>query len=265
MACRLHERDTSMTSLKELLRSAGGRAGPGRWTGSAVLLLSLVLAGCGVRSAATELYPEVAEHQGRLIREVRLVNTAPFAPDSLQQLIDTQPSRCRFLGIPICVPFTRIGRDEHRVNVARIAQDVQALQQAFRIAGYFGTLVVPEVRPVNDDAEVTFTVARGDAIVLDQLTVTGVEGILTPEQVERALLLQPGDVFHLARFTESGDRLLRALQRTRPAQVQRLLRQLAGIDLASKQGGADAAWNDLITWVLSAARADMTGFLVNAT
>jgi DNA polymerase-3 subunit delta len=66
-------------------------------------------------------------------------------------------------------------------------------------------------------------------------------------------------------FPPRSQMLLRALQRTRPAQVQRLLRQLAGIDLASKQGGADAAWNDLITWVLSAARADMTGFLVNAT
>jgi outer membrane protein assembly factor BamA len=172
----------------------------------------LVLGACGIRTVAADLYPDLTEYQGRRVAEVRLLNTAPFAADSLQRLIDTQPSRCRFLGIPLCVPFTRIGREEHRVNVARIAADVVTLQQAFRIAGYFNTQVSPQIEPVGDAVEVSFVIQRGGALVLDQLTVTGTEEILTPEEVSRALVLAPGDIFHLVRFTESSDRILRALQ-----------------------------------------------------
>ncbi|HSJ23836.1 MAG TPA: hypothetical protein VK929_04060, partial [Longimicrobiales bacterium] len=65
---------------------------------------AVVTSGCGVRSAAADLYPEVAEHQGRRVAEVRFLNPSPFRADSLQQLVDTQPSRCRFLGLPLCVP-----------------------------------------------------------------------------------------------------------------------------------------------------------------
>jgi outer membrane protein assembly factor BamA len=174
----------------------------------------LLLGGCGVRTEAADLYPGLSEFQGRRVSEVRLLDTAPFTADSLRQLIDTQPSRCRFLGVPLCVPFTRIGREEHRVNVARIGQDVQTLQQAFRIAGYFNTRVTPDVQPVGDDnAEVTFTIARGAPIVLDQFTVTGTEEVMPPAEMQRLLPLQPGDIFHLGLFTESSDRILRALHR----------------------------------------------------
>jgi outer membrane protein assembly factor BamA len=178
-------------------------------------LCGLILAaGCGVRTTAADLYPGLSEFQGRRVSEVRLVNTAPFATDSLHQLIDTQPTRCRFLGVPLCVPFTRIGREEHRVNVTRIAADVRTLQQAFRIAGYFNTQVTPDVQPTGEEtAEVTFTIERGPPIVLDVLTVTGTEEVMPAEDVVRLLPLQPGSIFHLGLFTESADRILRALQR----------------------------------------------------
>jgi outer membrane protein insertion porin family len=170
-----------------------------------------------VRSQAAETYPQVAEHQGRRVSEVRFTNPAPFRSDSLQQLIATQPSRCNFLGLPLCVPFTRIGRQEHRVNVGRIAGDVATLQQAYRIAGYFNTQVTPRVEPRNDrdtaNVEVFFDIARGNAVVLDHLEVSGTEEVLPPEEVGRLLSLQSGDIFHLGLFVESGERILRALQR----------------------------------------------------
>jgi outer membrane protein assembly factor BamA len=173
----------------------------------------LLLSACGVRSMAADMYPEVAEQQGRRIRDVRFEGTAPFHADSLQQLVDTQPSRCSFLGIPLCVPFTRIGREEHRVNVARIRGDVETLERFYRIAGYFNTRVSPGVEPAGDDVAVTFAVARGDPIYLDQLTVTGTEEIMDPAEVQSLLPLQPGDLFHLGRFLETSDRMLRALHR----------------------------------------------------
>jgi outer membrane protein insertion porin family len=179
-----------------------------------VLVCALVAGGCGVRSAGADLYPQVAEHQGARVNQVRFINPAPFPQDSLLQLVDTQPSRCRFLGLPLCVPFTRIGREEHRVNVARIATDVEHLERAYRIAGYFNTRVTPTVEERgSDNVAVLFDIARGAPIVLDMLSVTGTEGVADPDSIAAALPLQPGDIFHLGRFIESSDRVLRSLQR----------------------------------------------------
>ncbi|CAN5845817.1 autotransporter assembly complex family protein [soil metagenome] len=173
----------------------------------------LFISACGVRSMAVDMYPQVAEYQGRRISEVRLLNPDPFSPDSLRLLLDTQASRCRFLGLPLCVPFTRLGREEHRVNVARVHTDVETLERAFRIAGYFNTQVTPDVQPDGDDAEVIFEIQRGPPIVLDQFTVTGMEEIMPAGEVLQLLPLRSGDLFHLGLYTESADRILRALHR----------------------------------------------------
>jgi outer membrane protein assembly factor BamA len=181
--------------------------------GSLLLAGALLAAGCGVRSTAADLYPQVAEHQGSRITEVRFVNTDPFRADSLQNLVDTQPSRCRVLGLPLCIPLTRIGREEHRVNVARISSDVEVLERSYRIAGYFNTQVVPSVEPRGEDVEVVFTINRGNAVVLDQITLTGTEPAADPDSLLAQLPLQPGDIFHLGVFVESADRIQRVLHR----------------------------------------------------
>lgn len=143
-------------------------------------------------------------------------------------------------------------------------------------------------------AEVSSDVARFDPFVVMDMVFAGeaaraVRGVrrLREEGVELPALVPGiayvtrqwhGALMHLARngdpaaatravgmFPPRSTALARALTRSRPVQVQRLMRQLSAIDLASKRGAADAAWNDLITWVSSAARPDMTGFLVQAT
>jgi outer membrane protein assembly factor BamA len=177
------------------------------------LAAALLIGACGVRATAGDLYPDLVEHSGRRVDDVRFVDAAPFRADTLIQVVQTQPSRCRFLGLPVCVPFTRIGRDEHRLNLGRIRSDVEALSTFYRVAGYFGTRVEPSVERDGDDVDVTFTILRGAPMVLDYLTVTGTEPALPPDSVLRRLPLQPGDIFHLGRFIESADMVLGAMQR----------------------------------------------------
>lgn len=55
-----------------------------------------------------------------------------------------------------------------------------------------------------------------------------------------------------------------ALRRSRAGQVQALLRWLAEIDSAAKQGQAHAAWDDLLTWCGVASGAVPPGFLPRA-
>jgi outer membrane protein assembly factor BamA len=144
---------------------------------------------------------------------VRFENTAPFSSDTLLQLVRTQPSECRFLGLPLCVPFTRIGRVDHRLNLASVRQDVEDLSSFYRVAGYFGTRVEPSVEPDGTDVDVTFRIERGTPMVLDYLTVTVTEAVFDPDSMAARLPLQPGDIFHLGRFLESSDIVLGTMRR----------------------------------------------------
>jgi outer membrane protein insertion porin family len=173
----------------------------------------LITSGCAAASSSARRYPDIAARSGARVDAVRFEQTAPFSADTLLTLTQTQPSRCNFLGLPICVPFTRIGREEHRVNVNRIAGDVETLERFYRIAGYFGTRVTPSVVPDGSDVDVIFTIRRGDPIYLDALRIGGTEGILDPDSLAATLPLQPGDIFHLGRYIESSERVTRALQR----------------------------------------------------
>jgi outer membrane protein assembly factor BamA len=174
---------------------------------------ALVTSACGVRSTVVDLYPGIAEQDGARIDDVRFVDTEPFRPDTLLTLIETQPSRCNFLGLPICVPFTRLGREEHFLAVGRVHRDVQMLERFYRIAGYFGTRVTPTVEEDGDGVDVTFTVDRGGAVVLDYVTVTGTEEVMDPDSLLERLPLRQGEIFHLGRFLESSDTVLSGLRR----------------------------------------------------
>jgi outer membrane protein assembly factor BamA len=180
-----------------------------KWFGIAAVVVS---SGCATSEAA-RLYPDIAQRAGTRIDNVSFVNPAPFSRDTLLTLTETQPSRCNFLGLPICVPFTRIGREEHRLSTARVAGDVETLERFYRIAGYFGTRVRPSVEPDGSDVDVRFTILRGDPIVLDALTVSGTEGLLDPDSLAATLALQPGDIFHLGEYIEASEHIVRALQR----------------------------------------------------
>ena len=179
--------------------------------------------GCAGRSRAAALYPDLVEYSGREIAEVRFEGGDPFSADSLQQLIETQPSRCSFLGLPLCVPFTRIGHQTHRLNLETLRQDVGRLALFYRASGYFGTTVRPQVEPQSgddQDVEVTFEIDRGDPIYLDTLIVEGTEGILDPDSLARGLRLQPRELFNLAELVASADTVMRALQQRGHAYAQ---------------------------------------------
>lgn len=184
-----------------------------RWrlAGLALLPLTVLAAGCTARASTAELYPQVVEQAGRKIEAVNFTGADPYSRDTLLTLINTQPSRCSFLGLPFCVPFTRIGRQEFHLNPERVRQDVASLARFYRAEGYFGTRVHPEAEPEGDDVIVTFAIQRGDPILVDLLEVTGTEGIVDPDSLERTLPLKPGERFRLSEFAASWDQVQRAL------------------------------------------------------
>jgi outer membrane protein insertion porin family len=176
------------------------------------LCAGVATSGCLARSSAVELYPELAERTGREMIDVDFGGGDPFGEDTLATIVQTRASRCVLLGLPFCVPFTNIGRDEHFLSPGVVADDVERLALFYRRAGYFGTSVRPEVEEEGDAVRVTFAIRRADPVTVDTLTIEGLDAAADPDSVTRGLPLQPGDIFHLGAFAASADTVLRMLQ-----------------------------------------------------
>ncbi|HET9438745.1 MAG TPA: BamA/TamA family outer membrane protein [Longimicrobiales bacterium] len=178
-----------------------------------VLALVVVATGCANRSRIAQLYPDVAEHAGAEVKSVRFVNGDPFGADSLSLMIETQPTHCDFLGFPICI--FGMGRQRHFLDPNAVVRDAGRLTVFYRREGYVGTRVTPRVEPEaqdDEDVEVSFIIRRGDPVILETLTLEGVEGVLDSAATLRSLPLQPGELFDLDDFTLSADQVLRELQ-----------------------------------------------------
>lgn len=174
---------------------------------------AIVSGGCGARGPGAQPYPQFEEFTDRKIEDVRFANAAPFSADTLQMLVETKPSRCNLLGLPVCIPFTHLGEEEHFLDLTTLQEDVQRLTLFYRQSGFFNAEVIPEVEPVKEEqVAVTFWITPGQPVYTAALTVEGTEGILAPDSLAAILPLQPGDLFDLGEFNASADTVLRALR-----------------------------------------------------
>lgn len=180
-----------------------------RWARAAVLATIPPLAGiagaCGARAGAREEFAALERFQGREIERVVFVEPGPFSEDTLIQVTETQPSRCNLLGLPICIPFTSIGREEHRLDLGALRRDVVRLESFYRRSGYYGTTVIPVVEPKGEEVEVDFVINVGDPVVLTSFEVEGLEGVVDTARLRSKLPLQEGDLFNLGDFAASAD------------------------------------------------------------
>ncbi|HEX6940057.1 MAG TPA: BamA/TamA family outer membrane protein [Longimicrobiales bacterium] len=183
--------------------------GPARTAVPPLIILLVGAAACGVRTAAREELSALAPYEGEEIEEVVFVNPGPFSADTLIQLTETQPSRCSLLGLPICVPFTGIGEEVHRLDLDVLRRDVVRLVAFYRQSGYYGTTVVPvaerERGDRGEDVVVKFLVEPGDPVVLEEFRVEGLEGVVDVAELLPRLPLQPGELFDLGDYAASAD------------------------------------------------------------
>lgn len=171
--------------------------------------VALLIGGCTPRTTAGDIYPAMAQYQGREIDEVIFVSPAPFDEDTLAQVIVTEPSHCRLLGLPICL--FGLGEQVRSLDLSVLRADVIRLEQFYRRSGYFGTRVVPVVEEAGEEVVVRFVITRGDPVILEELTITGTETVAEPEDLRRVLPLREGEIFDLGAFVASADTIRRRL------------------------------------------------------
>jgi outer membrane protein assembly factor BamA len=176
-------------------------------------IVGIAAAACG-RPRIAEIYPEVAQYEGRRIAELSFENPAPFSEDSLDALTETEATHCSILILPFCLPGTDVGRQVRRLEMRTLGEDLARLGLLYRQSGYFGTRVVPEIEELEDGGpvRVRLVVQRGDAVRLDSVVVEGTEGIADPDSLVAELPLQPDELFDLGEFVASADTVGEALR-----------------------------------------------------
>ncbi|MDP3773471.1 MAG: POTRA domain-containing protein, partial [Gemmatimonadales bacterium] len=86
-------------------------------------------------------------------------------------------------------------------------RDVVRLQLLYRLPGYFEARVDTVLRRSADAISVTFIIEEGPPIVVDSITIGGVDSIVPPERLRRGLPLAVGRPFDRYRFAASADSL----------------------------------------------------------
>lgn len=201
------------------------------------LAVGVVAMACAPRTPLEEAYPQLGAFVGDEIVSLRFVGPEPFATDTLLDLIETEPTHHSLIGLPIRIPGTQIGVQRRQLNLQTLNEDKEQLERFYQNSGYYDTEVLPFVEPQGDDeVRVTFVIDRGPAVVVQQLDITGSEGILHPDSLEHRLPLQRGELFNLPRYNASADTVLRVL-RVRGHAFAEVLRNYT-VDVSS--GRADA-------------------------
>ena len=181
------------------------------------LLLSLaVLAGACAPpgGAARGPLPAFQQYQDREVQAVRFAGNLQLPVDSLRAVVVTRGPRCWLVVLPVCLPFTSLGRTAYKLDLPELQRDVARLQLYYRDHGYYGTRIVPSVDPVGDEQVIVrFAVAPGDQVILRQLDVEGTEGIVPPDELTRQLPLGVGQPFRRIGFLNSADTVRLALLR----------------------------------------------------
>jgi outer membrane protein assembly complex protein YaeT len=132
--------------------------------------------------------------------------------DSLRAVTTIHPPLCRVRFLPSKLCF--VGKTSYSLDLSDLAGDVVRLQLYHRDHGYYGSRVVPNVEPVDEEhVRVEFSIAPGDKVVLQALDVKGTEGIIPEEQAKEIIPLKVGEPFGRVAFLTAADSLRQVLYR----------------------------------------------------
>jgi outer membrane protein insertion porin family len=216
-----------------------------RLLSTAALALAAVLPACVQGGPPSGPLPQFGEFEGRRVKSVKFEGDLKVRADSLQAVIQTHPSTCKLLVIPIC-PFG-VGRHVYELDLAALAQDVARIQLYYRDQGYYGSRVVPMVDPTSrNQVAVRFLITPGDRVTTRVVAVTGVDSIFAPGEMEKRIPLKQGHPFSRREFLASADTVRNALLAKGFAYAQ-VLRNY-GIDTIADQADAsfEAAHGPLV-------------------
>ena len=95
--------------------------------------------------------------------------------------------------------------EKRYLNETELRRDVLRVAALYRQSGFVDAVVDTVIRRTGTDAYVRFTIQEGDPVRVARLEVEGVETLLDPAAVRRAMPLQVGDPFNRLLMLASAD------------------------------------------------------------
>ncbi|MEO6878020.1 MAG: POTRA domain-containing protein, partial [Gemmatimonadaceae bacterium] len=171
------------------------------------------------------------------VRQLSFNGNRTFSDDELSARVLTTPSSVakrylRVFGTPRCYPSVGL------------LPDVRALTQFYRNNGFYSTRVDTIVRPDGAGAvSVTFQIDEGQPIILDSLTINGLDSVSGKRDVLAKLLLADGGRFSLLSMFTDEDSIVSRLRNlgyphavVYPASSVQLLEHRASVSLDVNPG-----------------------------
>jgi outer membrane protein assembly complex protein YaeT len=189
-----------------------GTSGPvlRRLLAGAAVALAAALSACVQGAGPSGPLPQYQQYEGKRVRSVKFEGDVKLRRDSLLAAIQTHPSTCKLLVLPIC-PFG-VGRSVYKLDLTALQQDVARLQLYYRDKGYYGSHVVPIVDTApRDEVRVRFVITPGDLVTTRSVKVTGLDSIFGVGDLEKRIPLKQGKPFSRRYFLASADTVRNAL------------------------------------------------------
>jgi outer membrane protein insertion porin family/translocation and assembly module TamA len=173
----------------------------------ALLALGFVVAVLSVATPATARAQDIACDRGDLeVVDVRFVGNQAFTDAQLAIGLVTTPSSWarrvfRKIGTRRCLDTLEVRRDPLR------------LLYLYNLRGFRGTIVTARVDTVRKSAvKVTFGIREGYPIILDEMTITGLDSVPRGDRIVAGLPIKVGERFDLTAVEASRETIVRRLR-----------------------------------------------------
>jgi outer membrane protein assembly factor BamA len=135
------------------------------------------------------------------------------SPDDLKRIVFTRTSSCRlpFL-VPLCkLTPTQLFRDRRRTTPAALGEDITKLRVYYWQRGFRDAQVDTVLVPAKRGMAVAFRIVEGEPTRIGTLDVSQRAPVLTPKELEGAVVLKPGAPLDLVALDSTLARLRTAV------------------------------------------------------
>lgn len=153
--------------------------------------------------------PLRAQDAPLIVRELRFKGNHALDATQLSTAISTTNSSwfarnglVRWMGLGEKRPFDQV----------EFERDVLRVTLLYRKSGYMAVAVDTAVRRTEKDIYITFLITEGPPVLLDSLTILGLDSVAKPALVTRDLPLRVGDPFSRIQLDATSDTLVRRLR-----------------------------------------------------
>jgi outer membrane protein assembly factor BamA len=173
----------------------------------ALVALSLIVS-ANARLLAQDVLCEITNTE---VHSLKFVGNTTFSDDELSSRVITTPSSTtRRLLASLHIPWGGAKRCYPDVG---LKPDVDSLKLFYQVNGFYDTKVDTVVTPSGRDAvDVTFRIQEGQPLVLDTLSITGLDGVPTRDELLRRIPLHIGERVGRANLATAYDTLVTALR-----------------------------------------------------